>query len=58
MYGSPCGSVVKNLPAMQETLVVSLGQEDPWRKKWQSTSVFLPGKFHGEAWQVSRVRHN
>ena len=20
----------------------------PWRKKWQSTPVFLPGKFHGQ----------
>ena len=20
----------------------------PWRRKWQPTSVFLPGKFHGQ----------
>ena len=20
----------------------------PWRREWQSTSVFLPGKFHGQ----------
>ena len=20
----------------------------PWRKKWQSTPVFLPGEFHGQ----------
>jgi len=20
----------------------------PWRRKWQPTPVFLPGKFHGE----------
>ena len=26
--------------------VQSLGQEDPWRRKWQPTPVFLPGKFH------------
>ena len=25
--------LVKNLPAMQETQVCSLGWEDPWRKK-------------------------
>ena len=25
--------MVKSLPAMQETWVRSLGQEDPWRKK-------------------------
>ena len=30
--GVPSGSVVKNLPAMQETQVRSLGQEDPLRK--------------------------
>ena len=22
--------------------------ENPWRRKWQSTPVFLPGKFHGQ----------
>ena len=38
------GSVVKNLPAVQETVVQFLGQEDPWRRKWQLTPVFLPGK--------------
>ena len=26
--GGECGSVVKNLPAMQETVVQSLGQEE------------------------------
>ena len=30
--GFPCGSVVKNLPAMQETWVWSLGWEDPLEK--------------------------
>ena len=32
---------------MQETQVQSLGQEDPWRKKWQPTPVILPGKSWG-----------
>ena len=36
--------MVKNLPAMQETQVPSLGQKIPWRRKWQPTPVFLPGK--------------
>ena len=26
----------------------SLGGEDPWRKKWQPTPVFLPGKSQGQ----------
>ena len=38
--------MVKNLPAMQETGVPSLGQEDLLGKKWQPTPVFLPGEFH------------
>ena len=40
--------MVKNLPAMQETWVQSLGQEDPRRTKWQHTPIFLPGKSHGQ----------
>ena len=32
--------MVKNLPAIQETWVQPLGQEDP--------SVFLPEEFHGQ----------
>ena len=38
---------VKRLPAVQETQVQSVGWEDPVEKKWQPTSVLLPGKFHG-----------
>ena len=50
MPGSPGVSVVKNLPAMRETQVQSLGQEDSlekgmathssilaWRGAWQAT---------------------
>ena len=39
---------VKNLRAMQETQVQSLGQPDPWRREWQPTPVFLPGEFYGQ----------
>ena len=38
---------VKNMPAVQETEVRSLGWEDPWRREWLPTPVLLPGKFHG-----------
>ena len=37
----------KNLPAMQETWVQFLGQEDPLRRKWQPIPVFLPEESHG-----------
>ena len=39
---------VKNLPAMQETLVQSLGQQDPLEKKLQPIPVFLRGEFYGQ----------
>ena len=38
---------VMRLPAMQETQVQSLGQEDPLEKEWQPTPILLPGKSHG-----------
>ena len=38
---------VKNLPAMQEARVQSLGQEDPLEKEMTTTPVFLPGKSRG-----------
>ena len=41
-----CMNVVKNLPAMQETWVLSLGWEDPLEKGWLPTLVFLLGEFH------------
>ena len=42
------GSLVKNSLAKQETWVRSLGQEDPLRRKWQPTPVFLPGETQGQ----------
>ena len=44
----PSGSAVKNLPAMQEIWVQFLGWEDPLRRAWQPTRVFMPGEFHGQ----------
>ena len=34
--------MVKNLPAMWETWFQSLGWEDPQRRAWQPTPIFLP----------------
>ena len=39
--------LVKNLPAMQETWVRSLGWEDPLEKGKATHSSILAGKFHG-----------
>ena len=39
---------IKNLPAMQDAWVQSLGQKAPRRREWHPTPVFLPGGFYGE----------
>ena len=36
--------MVKNAPAMGEAWVGKI----PWRRAWQSTSVFLPGESYGQ----------
>ena len=60
---SPCFPVMNPL-AMKETWVLSLGQQDPWRRKWLLTPVFLAGKYHGQRSLVGyspwgcRVRYN
>ena len=46
-WASLVTQMIKNLPAVQETWVQSLGQEDPWRRKWLPIPVFLPGEFYG-----------
>ena len=46
--GSPDGSVVKNMPAMQETQVQSLGLKIPWRS---------PGEGNGNPLQYSCLRN-
>ena len=48
IQGFPSGSVVKNLPAKQETLVRSLRQEDPLEKGMASHSSIL-------AWRLPRT---
>ena len=40
---------VKNLLAMRETQVRSLGREDPLEEGIATVPVFLPGEFHGES---------
>ena len=49
--------MVKNLPAMQETWVLSLGWEDPLETGMATTPVFWPGEFR-ESMGLQRVRHD
>ena len=46
-WASLVAQLVKNLPAMRETWVRSLGWEDPLEKGKATHSVFWPGEFHG-----------
>ena len=59
--GFPGGSVVKNPPAVWETWVGKI----PWRRTWQPTPVFLPGKSPWteepgglQSMGLQRVRHD
>ena len=40
--------MVKNLPAMQETWVQTLGQEAPLENGMATHSIISPGKSHGQ----------
>ena len=56
--GFPGDTVVKNLPAMQKTCrrhsFDPWVREIPWRRNWQPTPVFVPGRVHG----LQSVRHD
>ena len=45
-WASRVAQVVKNLPAMQETQVRSLGREEPLEKEMATHSRLLPGELH------------
>ena len=67
--GFPGGSLVKNPPPLacqckSHRFNPWLGNI-PWKRKWQSTSVFLPGKSHGQRsrmgyslWGCKKIRHD
>jgi len=44
--------VVKNLPAnvgnTRDARLIPGSGRFPWRRKWQPTPVFLPGRYHGQ----------
>ena len=65
MRTSPVAQTVKNLPAMQETLVQSLGWEDPLEEgmtthssilAWKIPQTEEPGRL--QSMESSRVRHD
>ena len=46
-WASLMAQLVKNPPAMWETWVQSLSQEDPWRRESLPTPIFWPEEFYG-----------
>ena len=50
--GFPGAQMVKNLPALWETWVWSLDQEDPLEEDVATHSSILPGEFHGQRSQA------
>ena len=65
-WASLVTQMVKNLPAMQETQVRSLGQEDPLEKgiathssilAWKILWAVKPGKLYSP-WGCKRIRHD
>ena len=62
--GFPCGSAIKNLPAVQEMRVLSLGQKDLEEGMathynilaWRIPGTEEPGRPQSMGWQ--RVRHD
>ena len=64
IWASPVAQTVKNLPAMQETWVQSLGQEDPLEKgtatrfsilTWRIPRTEEPGRL--QSMESQRVEH-
>ena len=53
LLGFPSGSVIKNLPANEETWVWSLGEEDPLEKGRATHSSILAGESCGQRSPVS-----
>ena len=62
----PGDSVGKNSPAsIGDVGSIPESGRFPWRRKWQPTPVFLPGKSHGQRslagyspWGCKRIRHD
>ena len=48
LWAALVAQMVKNLPAIQETQVRSLGWEDSLEEGMATSPVFLPGESHGQ----------
>ena len=51
VWASLVAQIVKNLLAMQEPWVQSLGQDDPLERGMAPPPVFLPAESQGDPWR-------
>ena len=65
IWGFPVAQMIKNPPAMQETQVRSLGQEDPLKKEMATHSSILAWRILGteepgglQSIGLQRIGHN
>ena len=56
--GFPGGSVVKTCLQCGRQVFDPWGGKIPWRREWQPTPVFVPGKSQGLGSLADRVRHD
>ena len=58
--GFPGDSVIKNLPAKADVDLNPWVRKTPWRRKWQPTPVFSPGRSLAgfSPWGCKEVRHD
>ena len=56
LHPHPCGSAVKNPPAIRETWVPSLGREEPLEEGKAARSSVLACRVHGAAKSCTRLR--
>ena len=54
-WASLVAQLVKNIPAVQETLIRSLGWEDPLEK---AMATHLPREFHEQTMRSQKVGHD
>ena len=57
-HGKESACHCRRPPVMQETWVLSLGWDSPWRRKWQPTPVFLTGNPIVQSMGSQRVGHD
>ena len=51
----PCGSVVRNTCWCRKPMFSPWAGKIPWRRKWQPTPIFFPGRWYGQSKLVGYI---